>query len=156
MAIIFIGVGSNLGERKKNLQKARDFLGSIRGIRFLACSEVRETEPVGGPAGQGKYLNAVWQIETELSPRKLLEHLLDIENQLGRTRDGKNFPRTMDLDILFYDQEIINQPELVIPHPRSHERLFVLEPMAELAPDFVHPVFKKNMKELRDSVQRGA
>ena len=144
----FIGVGSNLGDRAKNLQRARDLLGSIRGIRVLACSSIRETEPVGGPAKQEKYLNGVWQIETELSSRKLLDHLVEIEKQLGRVREEKNGPRTIDLDILFYGQEVIHQPELTVPHPRLHERIFVLEPLAEVAPDFEHPVFKKTMKEL--------
>ena len=144
----FIGVGSNLGDREKNFQCARDLLGSIRGIRFLACSKVCETEPVGGPAKQGKYLNAVWRIETELNPRKLLDRLMEIEKQLGRVREEKNGPRTIDLDILFFGQEIIRSRELTVPHPRLHERAFVLEPMAELAPDFAHPIFKKTMKEL--------
>lgn len=176
MTTAFIGVGSNLGDREKHLQHAKDFLGSVRGIRFLKCSKIRESEPVGGPvtnqsersgdwgrpnchsekkieslggpAGQGKYLNAVWLVETELSVKKLLEKLLEIEDQLGRVREEKNGPRTIDLDILFYDREIIDRPDLMIPHPRAHERLFVLEPMAELDPDFQHPVLKKTMKEL--------
>jgi len=144
----FIGVGSNLGEREKHIQHAKDCLGSVRGVRFLACSQIRETEPVGGPAGQGKYLNGVWQIETDLGPKKLLEHLMEIERQLGRIREEKNGPRTIDLDILFYEREIIDRPGLVIPHPRVHERRFVLEPMAELDPDFIHPAFKKTIRVL--------
>lgn len=148
MPTVFIGVGANLGEREKNIRRAKDCLGSVRGIRFLACSQIRETEPVGGPAGQRKYLNAVWQIETELKPRKLLEHLMKIEQEMGRVRKSKNESRVIDLDILFYGQEIINESNLTVPHPRLHERGFVLEPIAELAPDFIHPRFKKNMETL--------
>lgn len=147
MTTVFIGVGSNLGERENHIQHAKDCLGSVRGVRFLACSQIRETEPVGGPP-QGKYLNTVWQIETELSPKKLLEELHGIEDQLGRVREEKNGPRVIDLDILFYEREIIDRPDLVVPHPRAHERRFVLEPMAELDPDFIHPLFKKTMRVL--------
>jgi 2-amino-4-hydroxy-6-hydroxymethyldihydropteridine diphosphokinase len=149
MPQVYIGIGSNLGEREKHIQRALELVGSIRGVRTMACASLRETEPVGGPS-QGKYLNTVWQIETDLSPRKLLEHLIEIERQLGRVREEKNGPRTLDLDILFYEREIIDRPGLVIPHPRAHERLFVLEPMAELDPDFVHPLLKKSMKDLLD------
>lgn len=148
MSQAFIGVGSNLGDRERTIQQAKDLLGSLRGVRMLACSKLLETEPVGGPAEQDKYLNAVWQIETELTPKQLLEQLLDIERVLGRVRKEKDGPRTIDLDLLFYDQEVIDRSELVIPHPRVHERFFVLEPMAELDPDFRHPVLKKTVLEL--------
>jgi 2-amino-4-hydroxy-6-hydroxymethyldihydropteridine diphosphokinase len=147
MTKVFIGVGSNLGEREKHIQLARDLLGSIRGVRITACASLRETEPLGGPP-QGKYMNTVWQIETDLGPKKLMEHLMEIERQLGRVREELNGPRTIDLDILFYEQEIIDRPGLVIPHPRAHERPFVLEPMTELDPDFRHPALKKTMKVL--------
>jgi 2-amino-4-hydroxy-6-hydroxymethyldihydropteridine diphosphokinase len=147
MTQVLIGVGSNLGDREKHLQQACDFLGGLRGIRFIRSSQVRETDPVGGPA-QGKYLNAVWQIETGLGLQELLKQLMEIERRLGRVRTEKNGPRTMDLDILFYGQEIIDQPGLTVPHPRLHERMFVLEPLFELAPDLVHPILKKTIKQL--------
>ena len=153
MSKVFIGVGSNLGERETHIQRAKDCLGSVRGVRFLACSKIHETEPLGGPSGQGKYLNTVWQIETDLGPKKLMEHLMQIEQQLGRVREEKNGPRTIDLDLLFYEQEIIDRPGMVIPHPRAHERLFVLEPMAELDPDFRHPALKKTIKELLKAIK---
>jgi 2-amino-4-hydroxy-6-hydroxymethyldihydropteridine diphosphokinase len=152
MSQVFIGIGSNLGEREKHIQRAKDCLGSVRGVRFLACSRIRETEPIGGPPVQGKYLNGVWQIETDLGPKKLMEHLMEIERQLGRVREEKNGPRTIDLDLLFYEQEIIDRPGMVVPHPRAHERLFVLEPMADLDPDFRHPVLKKTIKELLKAI----
>jgi 2-amino-4-hydroxy-6-hydroxymethyldihydropteridine diphosphokinase len=148
MSTAFIGVGSNLGERERYIQQAQDFLGGLRGIRFIQCSSVIETEPVGGPAGQGKYLNAVWQIECDLLPLELMKKLLAIEKEIGRKRSEKNGPRIIDLDILFYGQEIIDQLELTVPHPRTHERAFVLEPLCELAPDLVHPVLKKTIKQL--------
>jgi 2-amino-4-hydroxy-6-hydroxymethyldihydropteridine diphosphokinase len=151
MPTVFIGVGSNLGERATSIQRAHDLLGSVRGLRFLACSAVRETDPVGGPP-QGKYLNAVWQIETELSPEKLLEQLLAIENDLGRVRDKKDGPRTIDLDILFYEREIIDRPGLRVPHPRLHERAFVLAPFCDLEPEFIHPVLRKTIKELLNNL----
>lgn len=152
MSKVFIGVGSNLGDRAKHIQRACDLLGGLRGIRFIRCSRAIETEPVGGPAGQAKFLNAVWQIECDLGPQELLKELLAIEQELGRERQEKNGPRTIDLDILFYDQEVIALPDLTVPHPRLHERTFVLEPMAELAPDLTHPVLNKTMKELMRAI----
>ena len=152
MKQVFIGVGSNLGDREKHIQRARDFVGSVRGVRFVACSQVRETDPVGGPSGQGKYLNAVLRIETELAPWELMRRLLSIEKELGRERQEKNGPRTIDLDILFYDQEILTGPDLTVPHPRAHERDFVMEPMTELAPDFVHPVLKRTMRGILNNL----
>jgi len=148
MPKVFIGVGANLGDREKTIQRAHALLGSLRGIRFVQCSGVIETDPVGGPAGQERYLNAVWQIQSDLSPRELLGKLLGFEMELGRKRNEKDGPRTIDLDILFYDQEIHNDRELIVPHPRLHERAFVLEPLAELAPDLVHPMLNKTIKEL--------
>jgi len=152
MTEVFIGVGSNLEDREKTIQQARDLLGNVRGIRILACSRIRETDPVGGPPDQGKYLNAVWQIESDLGLQELMGKLLAIEKQLGRKRHEKDGPRTIDLDILFCGREVIDRPGLTVPHPRAHERGFVLEPMTELAPDLIHPVLKKTMKELRDSL----
>ena len=136
-----------MGEREKQLEQARQALETLASVEFQLCSKVYETEPVGGPE-QGKYLNAVWQIETRLSPQELLNQLLSVEKSLGRVRGEVNGPRTLDLDILFYDDEIIEQPNLKIPHPRLHERTFVLEPFCDLAPEFVHPVKKKTIKQL--------
>lgn len=151
MPKVFIGVGSNLGDREKQIRLAKDLLGSIRGVRFFRCSQIRETDPVGGPP-QGKYLNAVWEIETGLSPRGLLKELLMIEKTLGRDRKEKNGPRTLDLDILFYEDQVIRERNLTIPHPQLQERVFVLEPMAELEPDLVHPVLKKTIRELLNNL----
>ena len=144
MACAFIGVGSNLGNREKNLAAAQKAFSAIPGIRSVQSSEVYETDPVGGPA-QGKYLNAVWKAETDLEPGPLLQALLQVESGLGRVRAEKNGPRIIDLDLLFYGSQVLNQPGLTVPHPRLHEREFVLKPLMDLAPDFVHPVLKKTI-----------
>ena len=150
-ARVFLAVGSNLGDRVKNLARAVSQLKQAHGIEFVRASNTYETEPVGGPS-QGKYLNAVWEIRTHLSPHNLLQMLLMIETSLGRERQGRNFPRTLDLDILFYDQKIIHEQGLVIPHPRLHERAFVLNPLCDLAPDWIHPEFQKTIQTLLEDL----
>ena len=148
---IFIGVGSNLGDRKETIECAQQVFSQSLGIRLIRSAPLYETEPVGGPA-QGLYLNTVWEVETSLQPREILDLLLQIESQFGRNRKEKNEPRTIDLDILFFDDEIIEEPDLVVPHPRLHERWFVLKPLWDLRADFVHPIFKKSICELLDQV----
>ena len=148
---IFIGVGSNLGDRKETIESAQQVFSQSLGIRLIRSAPLYETEPVGGPA-QGLYLNTVWEVETSLQPREILDLLLQIESQFGRNRKEKNEPRTIDLDILFFDDEIIEEPDLVVPHPRLHERWFVLKPLWDLRADFVHPIFKKSICELLDQV----
>ena len=143
----FIGAGSNLGNREANLKEARERLAAASGIKIKKVSPVYETDPVGGPE-QGKYLNAVWEVETNFSPPELLKEILSIEARMGRRRTVPNAPRTIDLDILFYGDQILQQTGLQIPHPRLHERWFVLKPLADLAPDFIHPELKKTIKSL--------
>jgi 2-amino-4-hydroxy-6-hydroxymethyldihydropteridine diphosphokinase len=108
---------------------------------------LEDTVPVGGPP-QGHYLNAVWDAETELAPEALLQILLAMEQKFGRERREKNGPRTLDLDILFYGDAVIDKPGLTIPHPRAHERAFVLRPMAALAPQWKHPRLHETMQAL--------
>jgi 2-amino-4-hydroxy-6-hydroxymethyldihydropteridine diphosphokinase len=151
MATSYIAVGSNLGDRKENLKTAKDYLEKIEGIQFLKSSSVYETEPVGGPP-QGKYLNAVWKVETSLEPKQLLEKLLGIEAQMGRIRKEKNGPRPIDLDILFYEDRILHESDLEIPHPQLQTREFVLKPLMDLAPDFVHPELKKTVREMYETL----
>ncbi|MFA4991865.1 MAG: 2-amino-4-hydroxy-6-hydroxymethyldihydropteridine diphosphokinase [Candidatus Omnitrophota bacterium] len=127
----YIGLGSNLGDRQKNIDEAVRRLGSARGIEVKRVSSVYETEPVGGPP-QGKYLNAVAEIETGLSPRELLTVTQAIEDGLGRTRTVRNGPRTIDLDILLCGGLEIDEPDLKIPHPRMKEREFVMKGLREL------------------------
>ncbi|MGH2555783.1 MAG: 2-amino-4-hydroxy-6-hydroxymethyldihydropteridine diphosphokinase [Actinomycetota bacterium] len=126
----FIGLGSNVGDRLANLQEAIDRLGRVPGMRISRTSRVYETDPVGPP--QPDYLNAVAQVETSLSARGLLEACLDVERAMGRERRERWGPRNIDLDILGYGQEEIDEPGLVVPHPRMHERGFVLVPLLEL------------------------
>lgn len=130
----YIGVGSNLGDRQRNIEDAIQRLRETSGIEVKKISNVYETEPVGGP-DQSKYLNGVIDIDTELEPRQLLLALQEIENQLGRERSVKDGPRTMDLDILTYGQETVDEPDLKIPHHRMHDREFVRRPLRELIGD---------------------
>ncbi len=147
MKLTYIAAGSNLGDRSHSLEQACQLLLKTAGIRFSRASKIYETDPVGGPE-QGKYLNAVWEIETTLSPQKLLAELLDIEKKLGRVRVELNGPRTIDLDILFYGDQVVAEPGLHIPHPRLHTRSFVLQPLMDLCPDLKHPQLKKTIREL--------
>ena len=136
----FVGLGSNLGEREATLWKALEGLGATEGIQVLAVSSFRETDPVGG-VDQPRFVNAVAGLETSLSPRELLERLLDVERSLGRDRavEERWGPRTLDLDLLLYGGEAIDEPGLEVPHPRLAERAFVLEPLLELDPDLRLP-----------------
>lgn len=129
MAIVYLGLGSNLGDRLKNIQDALKFLSGVAMVERV--STIHETEPVGGPP-QGKYLNAVAKITTSLSAHQLLKLTQTIEQRLGRIRTVKNAPRTIDIDILTYDNEHIDDEQLTIPHPRMLEREFVMKPLSEL------------------------
>jgi 2-amino-4-hydroxy-6-hydroxymethyldihydropteridine diphosphokinase len=145
MAKVAIGLGSNLGDRLSHLAAAHERLG--RYLTDSRMSSVYETEPVGY-LDQGRFLTAVVVGTTELSPRELLRGLNEIEAEMGRERPFPNAPRTIDLDLLFYDDLILETPELTIPHPRLHERFFVLVPLAELMPDQRHPVLGQTVQEM--------
>lgn len=149
--VAHIGVGSNLGDRQANIAAAIERLRGARGIAGVQPSSVYETEPVGGPA-QGPYLNAAARIDTTLDALGLLRLLLSIEASLGRVRAERWGPRTIDLDLLLFDREVIHTPELILPHPHLHERRFVLEPLAEIAPGALHPTLGKNVYELLQSL----
>jgi 2-amino-4-hydroxy-6-hydroxymethyldihydropteridine diphosphokinase len=132
MADVFIGLGSNLGDRPGYLRQAMSHLNGS-ALRLRACSSFRETDPVGGPV-QPEYVNAVARFESTLSPRMLMDRLLKIEARLGRTRSFENAPRTLDLDLLLYGQAQLQTAYLTLPHPRMTSRTFVLEPLTELVP----------------------
>jgi 2-amino-4-hydroxy-6-hydroxymethyldihydropteridine diphosphokinase len=152
----FVGLGSNLGDRMSRLRFARDALARLPATRVLACSAVYETAPVGGPA-QGPYLNAVASLETALAPWPLLEGLLAVEAEAGRIRRGApDEPRVLDLDLLLYGDAVLESPGLVLPHPRLHERAFVLTPLAQLAPELRHPVLDATMAALEGRVHDDA
>ncbi len=149
---MFIGLGSNLGARRGNLVGALTRLGDHEHFRLVRWSALYQTSPVGGPE-QGDFLNAVAEVRTSLSPSETLAALRVVEAEHGRLRGPAELrwgPRTLDLDILLYDDSIVSLPELEIPHPRLAERRFVLEPLAELAADRVHPDLRRSIGELRD------
>lgn len=145
---VYLGLGSNLGDRADWIRQTLNDLRTESNIEVRAVSDLRETAPVGGPPGQGDYLNGAAEIATTLEPLELLARLQDIEVRLGRVREQRWGPRTIDLDILLCDSEVIDLPELIVPHPRLAERLFVLRPLAQIAPDCVHPVLNKTMSQL--------
>jgi|FLOH01.1.fsa_nt_gi 2-amino-4-hydroxy-6-hydroxymethyldihydropteridine diphosphokinase len=136
MTIAFLGLGSNLGDREAYLHRAACALEATKGIELVVLSSFRVTLPIAGPP-QPDYVNAVLRCETSLSPQELLAAMMGIENQLGRVRTQPNGPRTIDLDLLMYDQLRVMEPDLQVPHPRLEQRRFVLEPLAELAPDLL-------------------
>jgi 2-amino-4-hydroxy-6-hydroxymethyldihydropteridine diphosphokinase len=135
MARAFVGLGSNLGDPEELIRSALDLLAAEAGIEVVGVSSLRETDPIGYE-DQPRFLNGAAELATELPPQQLLERLLAIERRLGRVRgEGPRFgPRTIDLDLLLYDQETVQEPGLTLPHPRLHERRFALEPLVELDP----------------------
>jgi 2-amino-4-hydroxy-6-hydroxymethyldihydropteridine diphosphokinase len=151
--IAYIALGSNLGDRELSLRRALDLLALIRGIKVTAVSTFLENPAVGGPADSPPFLNAAAEVETTLSPDDLLAALLETERKMGRVRRERWGPRVIDLDVLFYGDQSISREDLTIPHPRLHERRFVLEPLAQIAPGFVHPVLKKTVAQLLAEVR---
>jgi 2-amino-4-hydroxy-6-hydroxymethyldihydropteridine diphosphokinase len=151
-SVVCIAFGSNLGDRRDTLEAAIASLADAPGVSVQKVSSFHETEPVGGPAGQGLFLNAAAVLETTLDPFGLLRVLREIEERFGRTRTVHWGARTLDLDLLLFDDRIIDTPELTIPHPRLTERRFVLEPLAEVAPDAVDPVTKRTIVDLLANV----
>jgi 2-amino-4-hydroxy-6-hydroxymethyldihydropteridine diphosphokinase len=139
VARAYVGLGANLGPKEVTILRAVDLLGATSGIDVLELSRLRETDPVG-VTEQPQFLNGAVALETTLTPRQLLEVLLSIERELGRVREGERWgPRTIDLDLLVYGDETVDEPGLRIPHPRLHERRFALEPLAELEPELEVP-----------------
>lgn len=147
MSKVMIGVGSNLGDREFLIRKAIEAMRDLPGTAVIGVSSLYDTDPVGGEE-QPAYLNAVVRIETALDPRELLWQLLLIEKRMGRVRTQRWGPRPIDLDLLFYGKEIRDEPDLKIPHPEAHKRAFVLLPLAELDPEFVHPVTGESIRKM--------
>jgi 2-amino-4-hydroxy-6-hydroxymethyldihydropteridine diphosphokinase len=155
-AIAYIGLGSNLGDRPAILKGAIAALNATPGVVVRAVSSLQETEPVGGPPGQGRYLNAAVALETTLEPLELLRVLQEIEQQFGRVRTVRFGERTLDLDLLLFGNQVISAPGLNVPHPRFAHRHFVLVPLAEIAPGAVDPRSGRTVAELLANLgQRG-
>ena len=143
----FIGAGANLGEPVRQIRQALDELEKSPGVGLLGTSSLYRTQPMG-PIAQPPFVNAVFSLECGMSPQDLLALLLSVEEKMGRIRRERWGPRVIDLDLLFFDEAIISEQGLEVPHPRLHERRFVLTPLVEIAPDVVHPVLKKSAFDL--------
>lgn len=148
----YVALGANLGDRVTNLRRALGLMAKCPGIDVMRVSSFFENPAVGGPADSPDFLNGAAEIHTTLPPRVLLNQLLEIEKQLNRIRSEKWSPRTIDLDLLLYGSQIIDEPGLTVPHPLMHERRFVLEPLAELAPNAIHPVLNRSIADLLKSL----
>lgn len=156
MATVYLGLGSNLGDRRANLEAGLARLAAVPGVSLERVAAFRETRPVGGPEGQGDFLNTACVVETEMAPEELLKAIHEIERDAGRRRaeETRWGPRTLDIDILLWDDLVMATPELAIPHPRLAEREFVLEPLAELAPTLAHPVEKTTIAHLLQRIRQ--
>jgi 2-amino-4-hydroxy-6-hydroxymethyldihydropteridine diphosphokinase len=150
--LVYLSLGSNVGDRAANLNQAIERLSSLGKV--VSVSSFYETEPVEVTA-QPWFLNCVVALETKKMPRQLIAAVLDLEEQMGRRRLQKKGPRTIDVDILLFGNSVIEMSGLTIPHPSMHERRFVLEPLSEIAPEVRHPVLKRNIRELRDALPPG-
>jgi 2-amino-4-hydroxy-6-hydroxymethyldihydropteridine diphosphokinase len=156
MTEVYLSLGSNLGDRRKNLQLALLEISRLPRTRLTRLSSIYKTSPVlpfPSPP-QDYYYNLVAEIQTKLPPRVLLKNLLSVERKMGRVRRGKNEPRVIDLDIIYYGRRIIRGRTLRIPHPRAAERRFVLKPLCELTPEFLDPVRQKTVAELLRSAPK--
>ncbi len=151
MERVFLGLGSNVGDRSANIARAKRLIGRVTGVRIVRVSPQIETKPVGYE-DQPDFINAVVEIETALHPHDLLSAVKRIEREMGREETFRFGPRSIDIDILLYGDRVVDEPDLTIPHPRMHERLFVLEPLARIAPEVVHPVIRRRVVEIRDDL----
>lgn len=150
--LVYLSLGSNVGNREANLRQAISRLGTIGRVQKV--SSFYETEPVEFVA-QPWFLNCALALETEKMPKQLLSSILQIEQEMGRRREQKKGPRTIDIDILLFGSSVIDTKDLTIPHPAMHERRFVLEALAEIAPEQRHPIFKRTVRELREALPAG-
>ena len=146
---VYVGLGSNVGEREAHLARAARLIAQLRGVDLERTSFAFDTAPVG--PSQPRYLNAAVELTVRISPDALLDGLQRIEDQMGRVRNQDWGPRTIDLDILLWGDRVISEPRLQIPHPHSHERAFALEPLFQLAPHARHPVLEDSIRQLRDA-----
>ncbi|MBN2583424.1 MAG: 2-amino-4-hydroxy-6-hydroxymethyldihydropteridine diphosphokinase [Planctomycetes bacterium] len=155
VARVYVGIGSNLGDRRKTVERAIGLLRQRPDVTVRTVSSLVETAPVGGPPGQGRFLNGALELETDLEPEPLLDVLQEIERQLGRQRTVRWGPRTIDLDVLLWDDRVIESPRLHVPHARLRERRFVLGPLNEIAPGAIDPVTGLTVGELLSRLPAG-
>jgi 2-amino-4-hydroxy-6-hydroxymethyldihydropteridine diphosphokinase len=151
MERVFLGLGSNLGDRVDTIRKVQEMVSSIPGVTLVSSSSLYETEPVG-ISDQPMFVNAVLEIETDLSPKELFLKLKDIEAKMGRRKTVRWGPRIIDIDILLFGDRIIEERDLTIPHPEMAKRGFVLVPLCEIAPEMKHPRHKKTIREIADGL----
>ena len=151
MSKVFVGLGSNLGDREFLIRKAVESMRDLPRTLVVRVSSLYDTDPVG-EVDQPAFLNAVVWLETTLEPRELLWQLLLIEKRMGRVRSQRWGPRPIDLDLLFYGEESVDEPDLKIPHPEAQQRAFVLLPLSELDPDFVHPTTGESIRKMMNKV----
>lgn len=157
-AVAYVALGSNLGDRRAHLDNALAALAELPGVSAVVPSDFYDTDPVG-PQDQGRFLNAAARLETTRGPEDLLEQLLTLERRLGRPprEDRQHWgPREIDLDLLLHGDTVLDRPGLTLPHPRLHERWFVLRPMCDVAAEVPHPLFRQTMRELLAEVEREA
>lgn len=148
----YIGLGSNIGNGKENCTRALELIRGLEESKLKACSQWFLTRPIG-PQEQDWYVNGVASVVTGLPPIELLNRILGIENRMGRVREERWGPRIIDLDLLLYGNQVVKEETLIVPHPRMHERRFVLIPLLEIAPGLVHPIFGKAMKALLEGIE---
>jgi 2-amino-4-hydroxy-6-hydroxymethyldihydropteridine diphosphokinase len=152
LEIAYIALGSNLGEREKNIAAAIAKLRKTPEVEVVRVSSLLENPAVGGPEDSPPFLNAVAEIRTTVGARAVLHRLLEIEKELGRVRREKWEPRVIDLDLLLYGDHLLSSQELIVPHPLMHERRFVLQPLAELIPDYIHPTLQVSIDGLLNNL----
>ena len=149
---VYLSLGSNIGNRAANLRQAMERLRDLGTI--VAASSLYETDPVEVQQ-QPMFLNCALAMKTEFTPRQFLSQILALEQSMGRRRTQLKGPRTIDIDVVFFGDAVVDTPELTIPHPAMHQRRFVLEPLVEIAPDAIHPVFKRSIRELLGALPKG-
>lgn len=154
MNTVFLSIGSNLGDRALYVQTAVNSLNNHKKINISQQASILESDPVGGPDGQGKYLNTVIEIATELDQFHLLKFCQNLEEAAGRKREIKWGPRTLDIDILIFNNLIQDSPILIIPHPEMHYRRFVLQPLSEIAPELIHPVLGISVSKILNNLNK--